>query len=66
MTTVRKDSNESGTHPEVAASEQQVPARTARRPYQPPRLTALGDIRGLTLGGTRQVSDSATALRRQV
>ncbi len=33
-------------------------------PYQSPRLEAFGDVRGLTLGGSKVPSDSGTALRR--
>ena len=34
-----------------------------KRVYTPPRLTAHGDVRDLTLGGTQVVGDSPTAMQ---
>ena len=32
----------------------------SRRPYEPPRLEPLGDVRTLVLGGSPGIGDSAT------
>lgn len=36
--------------------------RGGRRPYAPPRLEALGDLRSLTLGGSPGLGDSGDPL----
>ena len=41
------------------AEEQRPPAKAAgRRPYVPPQLVVLGDLRSLTLGGSPGANDS--------
>jgi len=39
-----------------------APRRGGRRPYAPPRLEALGDLRTLTLGGSPGLGDSGDPL----
>jgi len=36
-----------------------------RRTYRRPRLTALGDLRGLTFGGSPGINDSGAALTQE-
>lgn len=36
-----------------------------RRPYSPPRLEALGDLRSLTLGGSAGLGDSSDPFNTQ-
>jgi hypothetical protein len=63
MTTdIRSD----GSNPVSAHSPREGadPEHSGKRPYHPPRLQALGDLRGLTLGGSAVPSDSGSNLRR--
>lgn len=39
-------------------STERPAAESRRRPYEPPRLVAFGDIRDKTLGGTPGMNDS--------
>ncbi|MEM9552692.1 MAG: lasso RiPP family leader peptide-containing protein [Acidobacteriota bacterium] len=53
----------STTHRQRIDSAEQAPRdtelSTRRRPYQPPSLQVHGDVRGVTLGATPGVGDSA-------
>lgn len=37
-----------------------VPRTAGRRSYRPPRLVALGDLRGMTFGGSPGLNDSGS------
>jgi hypothetical protein len=61
---MRADENIAIPGAEADEAEGHPDSGLGRQVYRSPRLTLLGDIRGLTLGGSRVVRDSATALRR--
>lgn len=47
-----------------SGTEEPGPSRYRKKAYRAPRLSVLGDLRGITLGGSAVISDSATSLRR--
>ncbi len=50
--------------PADAPGDRADPGHHGKRPYHTPRLQDLGDLRGVTLGGSNEQGDSATSLRR--
>jgi hypothetical protein len=53
-----------GTSPGVTPDQGEPRAITEKKAYRTPRLRAYGDVRSMTLGGSRVVGDSGSPLRR--
>ena len=45
-------------------NQEQIKSKKSKKPYQSPRLQKLGDLRSMTLGGSRLPTDSGGGLRR--